>query len=65
MTILKEGLTLANELNVEEVRTKIVEKETFQGLQGKFKINPYGDALKSFYKYQIINGEFKLIEDVK
>lgn len=62
MMILKEGIVLADSFDTKAVKASIINQGVFQGLQQEIKIDPYGDAHRSYYVYEVQNGAFKGID---
>jgi len=56
--VLFEGMMSATEMSPEGIKTAIVKKGTFQGLQQEIKIDRYGDATGRYYLYRVQEGAF-------
>ncbi|MBI4857381.1 MAG: ABC transporter substrate-binding protein [Acetobacterium woodii] len=46
----------------ETIKSAIIKKGTYQGLQSDIIINEYGDASRTIYEYVVKNGQFKKAE---
>lgn len=53
---------LAKTRNPLEIKSAILKQKTFQGLQGKLQIDPFGDVERSFYILSVKDGEFIAIK---
>ncbi len=60
--VLFEGIKLSSDLNSEDIKKAILKKEKFNGLQGEFEINKYGDAVRECYLFVVENGKFKRLK---
>lgn len=60
MNVLKEGIKASSTLETVDVKSKILEIQEYQGLQGKIIINRYGDVVRDIYLYEIYDGKFNL-----
>ncbi|MBU4439636.1 MAG: ABC transporter substrate-binding protein [Firmicutes bacterium] len=46
----------------EAIKSTIIKKVTYQGLQSEITINQYGDANRTIYEYVVKDGQFKKAE---
>lgn len=56
--VMAEGMRLSNSFEPVEIKTAILTKAVFDGLEEQFRINRYGDVERSKSLVQIRNGEF-------
>jgi branched-chain amino acid transport system substrate-binding protein len=60
--VLFEGISLSANLNSREIKKAILKKESFNGLQEKFKINGFGDAFREYHLFVVEEGKFKRLK---
>ncbi|MBP2641380.1 MAG: extracellular ligand-binding receptor [Firmicutes bacterium] len=56
--VLFEGMNSAPEMSADGIKTAILQKERFQGLQQEIQIDRYGDAVGGYYLYRVRDGVF-------
>lgn len=62
--VVAEGINSANSANGTKVRTAILSRGRFPGLQGEQIIDKYGDMQSEYFLYQVQNGFFVKVEDL-
>jgi len=59
MSALEYGILQAGSEDWEGVKKAIISKDSFEGLQGSYGLDEYGDSTRRYLIDQVINGEFK------
>ncbi|WP_240837315.1 ABC transporter substrate-binding protein [Acidaminobacter sp. JC074] len=62
MMVIFEALKDQDDISPENLKSRILEISTFDGLQGTFTINEYGDTFRTIHKMQIQNRKFVPID---
>lgn len=60
--VLFDAMEEANSDDPETIKSAIIKKGTYQGIQSDIIINEYGDASRTIYEYVVKNGQFKKAE---
>lgn len=60
--VLFDAMEEANSDDPETIKSAIIKKGTYQGIQIDIIINEYGDASRTIYEYTVKNGQFKKAE---
>jgi len=61
--VLAESIKKANSFEVAKVRSALIEKKSFNGLEEEFTIDKFGDATRKSSLVEIRNGVFEVIND--
>lgn len=62
MMVLKEAMMEAQSTEYQAIKDGILRLRTYQGLQGDFEINEYGDNLRLYILDSIENGTYRRVE---
>ncbi len=60
--VLFEALAKSDNPNPKKIKEIILRQKIFQGLQGDFRIDKYGDAQRNYFLFTINDGQFKRID---
>lgn len=60
--ILFQAIKESRSDDPETIKSEIIKKGTYQGLQSEITINQYGDASRTIYEYVVKDGQFKKAE---
>lgn len=60
--LLFNAMEETNSNDPEKIKTTVIQKSTYPGLQSDIIIDEYGDASRTIYEYVVKEGQFKKAE---
>lgn len=62
MKALAQSIVASKSLNIDKVKTKLIEIGSFEGVQESFSIDEYGDSTRNYHAYQVKSGKLRKVD---